>query len=173
VQEVHLNLWSRLEAFGLDEPGAGLPFSSRLARERGWTHAETSRVVREYRRFLFLAAVTGHPVSPSEAVDHAWHLHLLYTRSYWQDLCAQVLGFDLHHEPTKGGHDESAKFTDWYVRTLESYRAHFDEDPPSDIWPSPEQKAATHPEQQWVDRGRYWLVPKFKPFRRGGNSPLS
>jgi hypothetical protein len=82
VQEVHLELWNRLEAYELDEPGAALPFTSRLAREQGWTHAEAARAIGEYKRFLFLAAVAGHPVSPSEPVDHVWHLHLLYTRSY-------------------------------------------------------------------------------------------
>ncbi|BCU77119.1 hypothetical protein [Luteolibacter sp. LG18] len=173
MQKEHSPLWSRLEAFGLDEPDASLPFTARLAREQGWTHAETARVVREYKRFLFLAAVAGHPVSPSEPVDHAWHLHLLYTRSYWQRLCREVLGFDLHHEPTQGGHDERVKFHDWYSRTLESYRFHFDEDPPADLWPAPGAKKSGSSGARWFEPARFWLVPKFWPFRRGGHSPFA
>lgn len=42
-------LRERVEAFELDEPGAALPFSSRLAREQGWSHAFAGRVIREYK----------------------------------------------------------------------------------------------------------------------------
>lgn len=169
---MHFRLWSRLEAFGFDEPNAGFPFTARLVKEQGWTHAEASRAIFEYKRFLFLAAAAGHPVSPSEAVDHVWHLHLLYTRSYWQGLCRNVLEFDLHHEPSQGGPDERAKFHDWYARTLESYRFHFDEDPPADLWPEPgAKKPATG--ARWFEPARFWLVPKFWPFRRGGHSPFA
>ncbi len=41
----------------------------------------------EYRRFAFLAATAGHPVTPSDAVDQAWHLHLTYSRDYWDRFC--------------------------------------------------------------------------------------
>lgn len=163
---MHSELWNRLQAFELDEPDSSLPFTSRLAREQGWAHAEAARAVVEYKRFLFLAAVAGHPVSPPEAVDHVWHLHLLYTRSYWERLCKEILGFDLHHEPTKGGADETDKFTDWYARTLESYRTHFGEEPPRELWPTPEEKARQNPQARWVERSRFWLLPKFWPFRR-------
>ncbi|MEK6230809.1 MAG: hypothetical protein N2A42_03075 [Luteolibacter sp.] len=33
----------------------------------------------EYKRFVALAMLAGHPVTPSEEVDQAWHLHLVYT----------------------------------------------------------------------------------------------
>lgn len=32
-------VWQRIEAFVFDLPKASLPFTSRLAREQGWTHA--------------------------------------------------------------------------------------------------------------------------------------
>lgn len=165
----------RIEAFRLDDPSAVLPFSSRLAREQGWTHAETARVIREYRRFLCLAALSGHPVSPSDAVDHAWHLHLLYTRSYWQELCKETLGFDLHHEPARGNTEDAGKFADWYARTLESYRHLFGETPPADIWPSPEAKAAKRRRRQskrWIDPARHWIIPKWPALGRA-RSPFS
>jgi hypothetical protein len=135
-------LRARLQAFSPDEPGVVFPFSARLARESGWTRAFAERVVEEYRRFLYLAMTAGHPVTPSVEVDQAWHQHLTYTRSYWDDLCGRVLGRPLHHEPTKGGRAEGDKFVDWYARTLDSYRAAFGHQPPRDIWPTPAERFA-------------------------------
>src|SRR4051794_29247128 len=86
------DLRARLQAFTPDEPGVVFPFSARLAREQGWTRAQAERVVREYLRFVYLAATAGHPVTPSKMVDEAWHLHLTYTRGYWDELCGRVLG---------------------------------------------------------------------------------
>jgi len=131
------DLRARLQAFTPDEPGVVFPFTARLAREQGWTREHARRVVREYLRFVYLAATAGHPVTPSKSVDEAWHLHLTYTRSYWDELCGRVLMRPLHHEPTRGGAEEDAKFGDWYARTLDSYRAAFAEEPPPDVWPRP------------------------------------
>lgn len=128
-------LWERLEGFALDEEGADFRFSERLAQENGWSAEHTQRVVAEYRKFLYLCVVAGHAVTPSDEVDQVWHLHLCYTRSYWQDLCKEVLGFPLHHGPTKGGGAERAKYADWYGKTLERYVEEFDEEAPVDIWP--------------------------------------
>ena len=125
----------RLESFEIDQPGVSFPFSARLARDQGWDRGFARRVCDEYKRFLWLAVKAGHPVTPSEEVDEAWHLHLCYTRSYWDDLCGKLLGKPLHHGPTEGGRDEDEKFADWYGRTLDSYRRHFGEEPPTDIWP--------------------------------------
>lgn len=150
----------KIEAFTLDEPGAALSFSSRLAREQGWSHAFAARVVREYRRFLILAVEAGHPVTPSEAVDQVWHLHLVYTVSYWKELCGGVLGRELHHGPTRGGADEQEKFTDWYASTLASYRRLFEEEAPPGIWPDPVSRFAGAGAGRWIDSSRYWLLPR-------------
>lgn len=128
-------LWRRLLAFELDDPAANLTFSRRLARENGWSHAYALRVINEYKRFVFLAMTAGHEVTPSDEVDQAWHLHLTYTRSYWDELCKQVLRGPLHHGPTKGGQAEGERFEDQYEQTLASYRTAFGQEPPSDIWP--------------------------------------
>lgn len=156
----HVELWKRLEQFQLDSPEAALPFSARLARENNWSAAYSQRVIAEYKRFAFLAVAAGHPVSPSEDVDQAWHLHLTYSQSYWRVFCPSVLQTSLHHQPTQGGAAEREKFDDWYQRTLESYREHFGEAPPSDIWPSPEAKHATKQEFIRVDRRANWVIPK-------------
>jgi hypothetical protein len=83
----HVELWRRIEQFQLDSPEAALPFSARLARENNWPSAYAQRVISEYKRFTFLAVVAGHPVSPSEDVDQAWHLHLTYSENYWKVFC--------------------------------------------------------------------------------------
>ncbi|WP_139807172.1 hypothetical protein [Deinococcus hopiensis] len=59
-------------------------FEQRLAADERLSIPETQLLLREYRRFLVLAS-TG-PVSPSHRVDAAWHLHLTYTRDYWERL---------------------------------------------------------------------------------------
>ena len=75
-------LWASIEKFEFDTPGVELPFSARLARDNGWSSDFAHRVIEEYRRFLYLSAVAGHTVSPSDEVDQVWHLHLTYTSSY-------------------------------------------------------------------------------------------
>ena len=153
-------LWEKIASFELDEAGSQFPFTSRLAREQGWTHVFAGRVVMEYKRFIALAMMAGHPVTPSEEVDQVWHLHMVYTRSYWQGLCRDILGRELHHSPTSGGMAENEKFNDWYGKTLESYRQIFGTEPPADIWPPAEKRFANAGSGRWVDSSKFWLVPK-------------
>lgn len=153
-------LWERIEAFSFDAGPTTYPFWTRLASENGWSTSFTARVITEYRRFVCLAVVAGHQVSPSDQVDQVWHLHLLYTESYWNRLCRDVLGVPLHHHPTTGGTSERAKFDEWYRKTLESYRRVFLEDPPADIWPDPDSRTGGHDRYQRVDIGRSWIIRK-------------
>lgn len=152
-------LYRRIREFRFDAPGTSYTFARRLAKENGWPPTYADRVIEEYRRFAFLAAAAGHPVSPSDAVDQAWHLHLVYTRSYWDEFCGTVLGKPLHHEPSRGGGAERTKFDGWYARTLQGYRRFFAEDPPADIWPQPGAKAS-QAEHRRVDVASHWVLPK-------------
>ena len=129
------DLWARLETMEIDPPDATTQFRHRLRQYNKWTDDFAARVTREYRRFLYLAARAGHPVTPSDTVDQAWHLHLIYTRHYWEELCGRFSGLQLHHEPSAGGTVESNKFERQYEQTIESYKAAFGEAPPADIWP--------------------------------------
>lgn len=138
-----MELYQRIQDFALDEPTATYPFSQRLARENQWSAEYTQRAIAEYKKFAFLAVAAGHPVSPPKPIDQVWHLHLIYTRSYWGEFCPKILQKDFHHEPSQGGRQEVDKFADWYDRTLNSYQAFFGETPPTDIWtvcPSPQKK---------------------------------
>ena len=160
------DLYRRLLSFPIEEGTPALSFEARLARENGWSAAFAQRVVLEYRRFLFLALTADHVVSPSESVDQAWHLHLTYTRSYWERLCGELLGRPLHHGPTRGGAAESRKFHDLYTSTLASYRLAFGEEPPADIWPPVGVRFGEDVHFVRVNTARNWVIPKVS-LRRG------
>ena len=153
-------LLEAIRNFDIDGRNAALSFERRLARECGWTPAFAQRVVAEYRRFVYLAMTAGHPVTPSDEVDQAWHLHLVYTDSYWRRMCGVVLPRPLHHNPTAGGEREDAKFHDWYERTLASYRAAFDQEPDPEVWPPACQRFAPHRQFRRVRNVEWLLIPK-------------
>jgi uncharacterized protein (TIGR04222 family) len=138
-------LWQRLEAWNPDPAQPALTFTARLARDQAWPEAYARRVLEEYRRFLFLAITAGHPVSPSKAVDQAWHQHLLETKSYWLEFCPQVLGQPLHHIPSRGGEEEASRHREMAALTLASYRKLFHQEPPPDIWSPAEPKGLPRP----------------------------
>lgn len=130
-------------------------FAPRLAHEQGWTLAHTERVLAEYRRFLILAATAGQPVTPSKAVDEAWHLHLTYTRDYWERLCAQVLDQPLHHQPADGSAAGAQQHRDQYTRTLDLYARTFLAPAPADLWPDPRRM----PQQPTQPSAKLGLTP--------------
>ncbi|MEZ6153112.1 MAG: TIGR04222 domain-containing membrane protein [Pirellulaceae bacterium] len=156
----HTDLWTQLELFQLDVPTHGLVFSERLARENAWSPSYTRRAIVEYKRFLYLAMTSSHVVCPSDAVDQVWHMHLTYTRSYWNDLCGELLGRPLHHGPTQGGSQEQAKHFQLYQQTLESYRQAFHAEPPADLWPAAEQRFGEDLGFVRINHHHHWIVPK-------------
>jgi hypothetical protein len=159
-------LYQRIKRFRFDDADSTFPFVSRLARENGWSATYAARAIAEYRKFVFLALFSGHPVSPSDQVDQVWHLHLLYTHSYWNRFCGETLGCPLHHEPTKGGTTEKDKFENWYAATKESYRRFFGEEPPGDLWPDAGTRFRDDIHFERVNRNRFFVVPKLWRIRR-------
>lgn len=155
-----INLLDRILAFEFDEGREELTFQARLARENGWSHEFAGRVLGEYKRFVFMAMTAGHPVTPSDQVDQAWHLHLTYTHSYWDKFCGETLGKPLHHNPTQGGKAEGEKFDQWYNRTKESYLRLFGQPPPEDIWPAASIRFGADLHFQRVNSRKYWFLPK-------------
>jgi len=151
-------VWLSLRQFPLDDPTHAVPFSTRLRFEQGWSSAFTSRVLDEYRRFLFLTATHDELIVPSGAVDQAWHLHMLDTRAYWDELCGRVAGRPIHHTPSRGGATEDTRHADGYEATLRRYREAFDEPPPADIWPSAHERFAGR--YRRFDTRDVWVIPK-------------
>jgi hypothetical protein len=127
-------IWVALSQYEIGPPDSALPFAKRLALENGWSSAMAERVLAEYRFFCFLAATAGHKGTPSDPVDQAWHLHLTYSRDYWERFCP-LLGRPFHHEPTAGGGEQKQLHFEQYAKTLKSYERIFGRSPPADIWP--------------------------------------
>lgn len=132
----------RLSQYSPDAPDAPVPYSQRLAEAEGWSRLYTLTVIEEYKRFAYLAVFAGHAVTPSEAIDAAWHLHLQYSKEYWTVFCAEVLRAPLHHAPGIGAPDEDDAYARHYAQTLDSYRHTFGMEPPAEVWPVPEHAQA-------------------------------
>lgn len=144
-------LWQRIADHHIGPADASLSFTARLARENRWDAAHAERVIGEYKRFCYLAMTAGHEVTPSDAVDQAWHLHLTYSRDYWQTFCPAVLGADLHHGPTAGGAVERERYYRQYADTLAAYEAAFGAQPPRDVWPDAHRRFAVDPKNVRVN----------------------
>lgn len=156
----NMSLWTKIEAFSVDAPGTRFRFVERLAHENGWSRAFAEGAFEEYKRFVYLACVGGREATPSDIVDQVWHLHLTFTRSYWTELCSGVLERPLHHNPTKGGKAEGARFREQYEATLALYRAEFGHDAPAAFWPAARARFSSFVHQAWVDRRTHWVIAK-------------
>lgn len=151
-----VELYAKIQKFKLDSLDDRRSFSAKLAWEYQWSQIYTLRAIQEYKKFLFLAMTADHIVSPSVVVDRVWHHHLLFTHSYWDELCGKVLDRPLHHTLGFGGKDEALKNYHLYELTLEAYCQYFGT-PPNDIWETPPMRSQ-YPSYQWIDRDRYWII---------------
>lgn len=129
-------LWATLSHMRIEEPGTGRRFEEALAEETGWSLDFAERVADEYCGFLYLAATAGFEVTPSQAVDQAWHLHLEWPH-YREILCREIVGRDLEHRPATGDPEDEARCARQYEETLALYERVFGKPPPADIWPDP------------------------------------
>lgn len=153
-------VWVSLFPYNIGPDDAALPFAARLARENGWSAAFAARVIGEYKRFCFLAVTGEGEVTPSDAVDQAWHLHLTYSRDYWERFCPGVLGRALHHGPTAGGIEERYRYFDQYADTLKRYEQVFGEVPPADIWPGAARRLIDDPRARRVHPRDAFIIPR-------------
>jgi len=153
-------VWVALSRYSIGPEDAALPFAARLARENGWRADFAERVIDEYRKFCFLAATNDEEFTPSDAVDQAWHLHLTYSRDYWERFCPEILGRSLHHCPTAGGGAERHRFFEQYAETLKRYEQVFCEAAPTDIWPSAARRLIEDPKARRVHPRDAFIVPK-------------
>lgn len=150
-------LLAAIERFEIDPGIKQQSFVDRLAQENHWHPSFAARVVKEYKRFVYLAMISPTPVTPSNEVDQAWHLHLAYTRSYW-DRFMPILPRTLHHGPTAGGEAEDNRYRQQYHATLALYRSVFGQAPPREIWPPSSRRfAARH---RRVDLTKAWVVER-------------
>lgn len=151
-------LWKKINNFQLDKEGISLSFSKRLARENGYSEQFAKEIVEEYKKFIFMCCVSEQPVTPSNLVDLAWHLHLTYTKSYWIDLCQNTVQQEIHHTPTEGGKFERSKFKGRYEYTLDLYERKFGYEPNIGIWENTEKRFEINFIN--VDKTQNWIIPK-------------
>jgi hypothetical protein len=153
-------LWQRIADHHIGPVDASLTFAARLARENRWSLPHAERVIEEYKRFCYIAVTAGHEVTPSDAVDQAWHLHLTYTRDYWQTFCPEILRTDLHHGPTRGGPPERDRFYRQYADTIAVYEAAFGTTPPAEIWPSAARRFSVDPRGVRINLSDVSIFPR-------------
>lgn len=153
-------LWTRIASHPIGGNLAAPSFIRRLARENLWTATRASAIVEEYRRFCYLACTAGHEVTPSDAVDQVWHLHLTHSRDYWEQFCPEVLRNPLHHGPGDGSEADARRFYRQYADSLALYEASFGHPPPSEIWPSPSDRFQNAAAAVRIDGSRFLLVRK-------------
>jgi hypothetical protein len=146
--------------FSVGDENTHRSFIQRLAKERGWSVSASERAFEEYKKFLYLGAKTNEMVTPSDAIDQVWHLHLLYTKSYWNDLCGEVLKRSFHHGPSNGGKAEEKKFGACYLATLQAYKHHFGS-PPADLWPVGSQRQTNYQRVDLIALQRSFAAKSF------------
>jgi hypothetical protein len=151
-------LWNSIKEFELDDIHASFSFSDRLVRENAWSLEYALRAIFEYKKFMFLICISKTPLTPSDQVDQVWHLHLIYTESYWIDFCQNTLQQPIHHGPTKGV-EQRGNFREYYQHTLSFYKKIFQTIPPKDIWNDIDTRFKDINFTR-VNRDKYWLVPK-------------
>ena len=143
-------LWAALSNMRIEQGGARR-FEDALAAETGWPPLYAERVADEYRRFLYLAATAPFEVTPSQAVDEAWHLHLAYRSHYSDVLCLRILKRPLHHLPGTGDPADEERLAQQYRETRALYEQSFGAPPPPDIWPDPDRAEEPVPDDEAGD----------------------
>ncbi|HKM63199.1 MAG TPA: hypothetical protein VJY39_11995 [Acidisphaera sp.] len=151
-------LWGRIERHEFEPPQA-LNFTHRLARDRFWPLRYARAAVAEYRRFCFLAVTAPSPMTPSEEVDEVWHVHLTYSRDYWDVWCGRVLQAPLHHDPTQGGPAEQRRFRAQYALTLARYESFFGP-PEAQFWPATHRRFRPLPRFRTIDADHAWVLTR-------------
>jgi len=140
----NIKLWNAICAFDIDGKGP-ITFTKKLTLNHSeWSFEFAVRLVQEYKKFMYLSSFME--VTPSLGVDETWHLHLQYTKSYWIDLCKNIIGKDIHHNPGNGDKVDELRYRELYAATLRVYREEFGGPPPTDIWGIQKPYAPNGPE---------------------------
>ena len=109
-------------------------FLSKLTLENNWTSCYAREIFSEYMKFIWLAKISQKRIVPSESIDIVWHLHMTFTKSYWCELCKDILGFELHHTPSSKNLESKNQDERGYQYTLRLYEKEFRNVPPTSCW---------------------------------------
>ena len=98
----------------------------RLCKDLQLQINQAEDVLTELIKFLYLHKLQSARFTPSKVVDEAWHVFLLFTRTY-QEFCNTELGKFVHHEPGSEDVDSKTRFKGQYENTIEMLKRHFGE----------------------------------------------
>jgi hypothetical protein len=127
-------LWEHITAsFGHTNPSAKA-FARKIAKKHGWKNNFAYRATVEYKKFVYLGVQSNFQVTPSKVIDVVWHEHLLFSKAY-RDFCNDVIEkqFD-HHPELLPEEDQTSRYSEQYLKTIELYKTEFGLEPPPDIW---------------------------------------
>lgn len=123
------HLWARIRMAPLPMSKTHHEFCEALAYQIDLPVFEAREVVEEYRRFLYLAAITDAPLAPPEPVRQAWEMHAQSPE--YSAFCAGVVCKPLGLGDVPGKLTASGA----YRRTRAVYCREFAKAPPPAIWP--------------------------------------
>lgn len=105
-------------------------------------------LIQETKRMLYLCAISGESVAPSDRVDWAWHEMIMFTKFY--AAFSQYIGIFVHHVPNPPTEGKDIPET-WehiqqtlsvprngsgtYNKTKQMYQKHFHTEPDPLYWP--------------------------------------
>ena len=123
LSPTQLEAFRALESYGLDV------VRNRLLRQGLMPSTWVDEAILEFRRYLGFRLLADRPPSMlSKPVDEVWHTCLLFSRLY-ADLCQQVFGSFIHHDPaTIADPDPEATWQAF----VSAYRAAYGE--PGRLW---------------------------------------
>lgn len=126
-------LWVRIRGAMLPVEANGHSFAQQLGEITGLPVAEARVLEGEYRRFLYLAALSTAPREPLGLLRRAWEHHASF-EGYLYDFCPWVLE---RHLPVP----QVSKITaPAYAATRIDYAAEFRTSPPEPFWPMPQTR---------------------------------
>lgn len=129
------SLWYRVRGAMLPVERDGRDFSGQLADITGLARAAAEALEVEYRRFLYIAALSPAPRQPIGLLRAAWEYHASLD-GYHKDFCRWVIDRHLPVAPV-GKVTAPAYAATWF-----DYSAEFGARPPEPYWPAPETRMA-------------------------------
>jgi len=156
---IHSELWRKIENIELETLAVGKSFSDHLVVENGWTSSFAKRAIREYKKFIYLCAVSDRNLVPSDIVEQVWRLHLTDTRHYWGTFC-KIIGKQIHHNPVGENNSENDKSIANYKYTKTLYKEEFRRFPKPEIWPASTDPLSLSPKMERVDLGKFLVLQK-------------
>ncbi len=156
---IHAELWKKIKSVDFQTLDPSFPFVDRLASENEWSIRYAKAVIEEYKRFIYLSALSEQQLIPSDEVNQAWLLHLTYTRHYWVDF-RKLVGANLHYTPFNPKGVNVDQLSEAYEYTKQMYRDEFHTEPRPQVWPPVSQRFNSKQNFVRVDKRRNLILDK-------------